>query len=375
MSLVGRLSEMSLPEILQAVSITEKTGKLTVTTGLEEGVLVFRGGRVIYAASTATREAFGNVLVCLGLVGLEDLDAALERQHRSRRECRLGTILVEMGKIDQDAVEMVMQRQVRKVVADMFQWSEGYFSFRPMTIPDRGEVEVDCRDLLLEDGISPESLALDLVRRFEELQQEARTFRGSAHEHERADLTRDAQSAGATRREPAPADDEPSEATLGAILGEIDMPSLTAETVQRLLACVQRHAHRGILLRIGSDGAQGVVAFSASEDGATTASASDLWLPLDEPSIVSLAIKTGETVRGRPERTQRNAELVAELGSDWPDDAVAVPTGVRHATDLVLYADGGGDGSLGAIDEIGAAMRDAGLSMARARTASTPAAG
>jgi len=80
MSLAGHLRELALPDLLQIIALAEKTGRLDLTAPDGDGLIVFRGGRVIYAASNAAREALGSILVCRHLVSEATLRQALERQ-------------------------------------------------------------------------------------------------------------------------------------------------------------------------------------------------------------------------------------------------------------------------------------------------------
>ena len=81
MSLAGRLEEVELAELLHFLSLNNRTGKISLTRHDGHGLIVMRLGRIVYAASSSVREAFGNILVCRGLVPAETLAEALERQH------------------------------------------------------------------------------------------------------------------------------------------------------------------------------------------------------------------------------------------------------------------------------------------------------
>ena len=109
MSLVGKLEDLGLAEILQLLSVSEKTGKLTLTCRDGSGLIVFRKGRIIYAASNSAREAFGHILVCRKLIDEVMLTKALQLQHHSREEKRLGSILIEMKAVTAHDLEVVLR--------------------------------------------------------------------------------------------------------------------------------------------------------------------------------------------------------------------------------------------------------------------------
>ncbi|HVR43881.1 MAG TPA: DUF4388 domain-containing protein [Thermoanaerobaculia bacterium] len=51
MSFQGSLKELPLPDIIQLVSVSGKTGKFTLTRGDEEGLIFLRNGQIIHAES------------------------------------------------------------------------------------------------------------------------------------------------------------------------------------------------------------------------------------------------------------------------------------------------------------------------------------
>ncbi len=109
MGLVGRLEDLGLPDIFQIISLTKKTGKLTLTRREGTGVIIFRDGQIIYASSDSTRETLGNILVSQKLITESTLIAAMEVQHRSPTGKRLGTLLVDKGYLTEETLEKVIR--------------------------------------------------------------------------------------------------------------------------------------------------------------------------------------------------------------------------------------------------------------------------
>ncbi|HLE60722.1 MAG TPA: DUF4388 domain-containing protein, partial [Thermoanaerobaculaceae bacterium] len=165
---MGRLDEVSIPDLLHLVSWGEKTGKLVLARQDAEGLLVFRKGKIIYAASNSPREALGNILVCKKLISEDTLLKALEQQHASERERRLGAILIEAGAITGKILEKVIREQIEKVMAEFFLWQSGFFRFEALDIPEAGEPEVDARDFLLQRGFTTEQVVLEVVKKVDE---------------------------------------------------------------------------------------------------------------------------------------------------------------------------------------------------------------
>lgn len=354
MSLVGRLEELSLPEILQIVSVTGKSGRLTLSTGVDEGVLVVRKGKIIYAASTSAREAFGHLLLHLKLINQETLTEALDRQYRSKEEKRLGRILVEMDAITQERLDAVMHRQVWKVLSEMFEWREGFFRFRALEVADRGEVEVDARDFLLERGIDGEGMAVEMLRRWDELCRETEAFPPPAGTPEQATRPR-------PRREPAAG--KPT--TLSALMADFSTSLLTGEQVNEVLRAAARVAARGVLFCVRGEALTAVGTFGLGETtGVRVDRLAGMRLPVDDGAVAAPVLRTGRRYRGELVDTTWNRALVEAMGGAWPRQVAVVPGLRRGKVTLLVYADDRpAGGPIGPLESLQAVLTEAAAAM------------
>jgi len=318
-ALAGKLEDMRPADILIFLAESEKTGKLKFTTGTQEGMIVFRGGKIIYAASTSIRETFGSIALTLEIVNREQLDKALLLQHRSREEKRLGEILVEIGAMTQADVEKILTHQVGRVVAEIFEWEAGYFKFRNLEIEQYGDVEVDAKDLILGSPLDTRSVALDAARVQDE-----------------------------SSREPEPTSvevedgaDEPAEqTTLSQIMNDTPGPALTAETVREIFEVAETIFARGVIFAIHDTSAQGLAQFGLDEIIAPpNERVRELKLPFEDYSIISRVVREGEIFRGEPDHIRSNAKLVHVLGGVWPKESVAIPMMIGDRAALVFYGD------------------------------------
>ena len=161
MTITADLRDLTVAEFMMTLAHNRKTGQLTVERDNHRVKLAFRNGNIVYAASTAVRETIGAMLIRRGLICEAELEAALEIQQRRKNNPLLGQILVEMDLISIDDLNSTFNQQFQNVVRDGITWSRGRAEFESMEIPDLGEVRLDPRDFLLEDGISTESLVLN----------------------------------------------------------------------------------------------------------------------------------------------------------------------------------------------------------------------
>ncbi|HVN77080.1 MAG TPA: DUF4388 domain-containing protein [Thermoanaerobaculaceae bacterium] len=332
MSLSGHLTELALPDLLQIVALAQKTGRLDLTTRDGEGLIVFRHGRIIYAASNAARETLGSILVCRHLVSEDALRQALERQYRSREERRLGSILVQMGAISGQTLESVIYDQIERVIGTLVKWRDGYFKFEPMEISDHGEVGVDAREFLAESGFNAHQIALELSRIADEARRDAEAASGGGRA-----AAREGAAPTAAGEPGAPA---PVKSTLGRILSARPTPTLTAETTLEVLRAGAGLFSRVVLLLVERHGLTGVGQIGVrTGDAEVDENIRNLWIPLQAKSLPTQAVAVGRSCVGPLERTAANELLVSELGGAWPSRAAAIPLKAGRDVVAVLYGD------------------------------------
>jgi len=341
MTLGGRLNDVDLRALLQTLAVNQSAGKLALTRREGHALLVFRRGRIIYAATSSARETFGSILLLRGVITEEDLAEALERQHAGPGSRRLGRVLVEMGKVDEAALREVMKQQTREVLQELLAWRTGFYKFEPLDVSPEGEVEVDVKDFVVPEGFTAQEVLL-------------------------------AAGAPASHRDmpPSPRLTPPKGTpliSLGAIASEVPSPPFTAEITLRLMRYASQILNRGVLFLVRPDEVRGMGQFGISLPGRFAAEAvRDTAIPLAEPSVFRDVVERRETWRGPLEPTPWNRHLVERLGGQAPSEAVVVPMVVGDAVRVVFYGDNLPDGrEVGPLDALEYAVGEAALAMER----------
>ena len=134
-TLRGRLSDVSLPEMLIFLKVSQKTGVLSfVQTGVRKA-LFFLEGRVVFAASSLSQDRLGEVLLRGGKISADEY---LRLSQRIRGGQRLGKAMIESGVLAPRDLWWGIEQQVREIVWSLFTWEEGSFQFEESDRP-RGE--------------------------------------------------------------------------------------------------------------------------------------------------------------------------------------------------------------------------------------------
>ena len=159
MLLQGNLQEFSLPNIFQLVKMSAKSGALTIRRDGEQGKIFFRDGMIYYAFSSPQLLPLGERLIKAGAISGTELDKALAAQKKAGEGARIGSILLEQGRIDRGTLEQAVREQIQDTAFNFFSWSDGDFEFGAEESPPE-------EDILVE--MSVETVIMEGCRRIDE---------------------------------------------------------------------------------------------------------------------------------------------------------------------------------------------------------------
>ena len=150
MSVSGNLKTMLPGDLLQWLSLGQKTGTLCVRNKGVEKKIFFRNGRVISSASNDPREYLGQFLMSHGYITEPELMKAMEVQAQSG--ILLGKILVMIDVINEEDLQRLMRRKAEEEIYDIFLWNEGEFEFIDDQLPQMEMIplQVDVTGLIME---------------------------------------------------------------------------------------------------------------------------------------------------------------------------------------------------------------------------------
>ncbi|MEO8216244.1 MAG: DUF4388 domain-containing protein [Acidobacteriota bacterium] len=150
MGLNGNLDTMLLADLLQWLSLGQKTGTLHVSTPQRQRRIYFKEGRVIASASTDPAEYLSGFLMSQGYVTREQLDKAIKAQGQSKM--LLGKILVMIDSISEQDLLRLMRIKAEEEIYDLFLWKEGEFEFIDNELPtmDMVPLQIDLTGVIME---------------------------------------------------------------------------------------------------------------------------------------------------------------------------------------------------------------------------------
>jgi len=199
MPLVGTLSTMPLPDLMQWLGNALKTGTLRVEHERVTITVRLRDGRVVGSSSDDPPQRLGQFLLARNSITEEQLRQALHINEDTKQ--LLGQTLVEMGALTAEELLAQLTEKAEEIIHSLFDWRDAVFRF---------EETVDDRDDVFPVDLRVDDVLLRGLQRFDEMTQIREVF------------TDDGIVLAYTKKPPGPEifDDEASRGMYSAIDGE-----------------------------------------------------------------------------------------------------------------------------------------------------------
>ena len=127
----GRLEELGLIDLLQAMSLDYKSGALHLNTDTGSGIVYFDQGDIV-GAQEQDREALtlGHVLQQLQLASQQQMEYVFHQQTQDALGKRIGARLVDLNIITQQQLERALRTQTLWTVRELALWKVGEYIFQ-----------------------------------------------------------------------------------------------------------------------------------------------------------------------------------------------------------------------------------------------------
>jgi hypothetical protein len=389
MSLIGRLEEMPLQDILQILAMSRRTGHLNLTRGPARAGIAFRDGQIIGAVTERCGQTVGQRLLAAGQVNEDVLQQALDLQRTTCRGRLVGSILVELGATTLEAVEDAISDQIAEMILELLQWDAGCFKFVPIVDATRLVEEFPISDSLLTRGLNAEQLLIDLLRKMDESDARGEAYRPLEYSRHPSQEVAVAQ--------PEPELDDPVERALAgaamhrlldssvdamdgkvevssedleqlrrlfhldidpegpprttgvpsmevalvkSLMYELQAPRFTGEVTLMIMRFAADRFRRGLLLAVHPDGLGVIARFGVGPgDQPLSREARQLRIQLDRRSVFTEVIRTRQIVRYSFPLTTPDPVLSEMLGGTSAREFLAAPLIVAGEVAGILYVD------------------------------------
>jgi len=136
----GVLGDEGFAELLVRLGRAGDTGVLYVTRGTQERTFHVSGGRCVFATSNDPDDGLVAYLLRRGVISLADREETAKRLLSNKR---VGTILRELGVIDERDLREMVRRQLSEIVFDTFRWTHADYAFVRGALPTIEEITLE----------------------------------------------------------------------------------------------------------------------------------------------------------------------------------------------------------------------------------------
>ncbi len=142
---------LSLADILFLLGVQTRTGELVIESGNNIGTMLLHQGKILQAFSPYSR-AIGDLLVEDGLISDTELIETLKIQKRNAYS-PLGGLLLKMGRVTFEVVEMMVHEQIRQSVKEFQTWDPVNFNFNDKEITPYDRIHLPVHEFLSREII------------------------------------------------------------------------------------------------------------------------------------------------------------------------------------------------------------------------------
>lgn len=167
LGLQGNIEKFTLPEILQLIASSRKSGTLGVQQEDSIIMVYFDKGDIIYGYGPRQTFHLGHLLKEKKIISETQLEQAIAIQAKNQNSKRLGEILISKKFIDRIDLEKVIIEQIEELLYSLLTWKTGSFKFYEDQFPTEEEIKVK---------ISVENVILEGLRRLDEANMVKETF-------------------------------------------------------------------------------------------------------------------------------------------------------------------------------------------------------
>lgn len=169
MSFTGDLEHLPIVDVIQLMNSSRKSGILSVKGKKGESQLVFKDGYIVSASHLNNSVRIGQILVDMGLISAEQLDAALRKQQLDGDNRKpLVITLIEMGLTREEHAYKGLQKLIEITLVEILTWKTGKFTLEALAHSVSCDFRYYPEKMNHEINLNTQSILMDALRIFDE---------------------------------------------------------------------------------------------------------------------------------------------------------------------------------------------------------------
>jgi hypothetical protein len=169
MSLVGRLEDLSLGEILQIVSLSKRSGLLRLEAPNGRASLYIRAGKVIYSARSDESRGVLQLLLESGVLQADEIEPLEGKLVEGVSSPGFRSELSEKTGMTPEVFQDFLRKRVEELVYSFFLWEEGTFSFQLIDDETTHPLLSKVGPFFLDEGVGAQFLVMEGARLKDEM--------------------------------------------------------------------------------------------------------------------------------------------------------------------------------------------------------------
>lgn len=159
MSITGNLVTMQLPELLQWLTQSNKSGILTTRHGKDSSQVFLNKGLIAYATCSLPNYSFDRVMVRKGKLSPDKRQLFLNRIHKEQKPP--WRLAIDQGLLTEQEAHDLFKFYVEEILISLFMWDEGDFEFveKNFSSADLLKIEITTYVLILEGVLARDEWA------------------------------------------------------------------------------------------------------------------------------------------------------------------------------------------------------------------------
>jgi len=169
MSFVGDLEHLPIVDVIQLLHATRKSGTLCMKSLKGESQLVFSDGCIVSANHANNSVRIGQILVQMGKITREALDATLNQQKNTGADrTPLIAALIESGQIKKEDAFKGLEILIEMTIVEVLTWTAGTFELDVDKTVISDEYRYIPEKLKLELNLNTQNVLMDALRIYDE---------------------------------------------------------------------------------------------------------------------------------------------------------------------------------------------------------------
>lgn len=168
MSFAGDLEHLPIVDVIQLLHATKKSGTLHLRSQKGESQLVFQDGFIVSANHLNNSVRIGQVLVEMGILSREALEAALQEQQGAAERLPLIAMLIESGQVSKADAFKGLELLIELTIVDVLNWERGTFTLEMDEVLISEEYNYFPETLKEKITLNTQNILMDALRIFDE---------------------------------------------------------------------------------------------------------------------------------------------------------------------------------------------------------------